>query len=160
MKRYTIAKLAVQAVGACFGILGLMWIDLGGYFAFTGIRDSDLFQMLYMTPMFFVMGGIVLAAAWQALRHFGPKAIQSVVGLVAFTVYTSMIMLLRPFQDATWDLKMRLHHAATFLIPMLLAYLLYRVMSRKLIEITTTEGIQQSPPPYSSPAAGSESGEA
>jgi len=156
MKKNTIAKLAVQAVGACFGILGLMWGYLGCHFAFTGIRDSDLFQMLYMTPMFFVFGGIVITVAWQSLRHFGPKAIQNVVGLVAFTVYSSIFMLLRPFQDATWDLKMRLHHAATFLIPMLLAYLLYRVASRKLIEITTTEGIQQGCSTVSSEGAPSE----
>jgi len=118
-------------------------VYLGCHFAFTGIRKSDLFQILYMTPMFFVLGGIVITVAWQSLRHFGPKAIQNVVGLIAFSVYTGILMLLRPFQDATWDLKMRLHHFATFLIPMLLAYLLYRVLSRKLIEMTNTESIQQ-----------------
>ena len=142
MKKNTIARLAVQIVGACFGVLGVMWVYLGCHFAFTGIRDSDLFQMLYMTPMFFVLGGIVIAVAWQALRHFGTKAVQNVVGLVAFTVYTSIFMLLRPFQDATWDLKMRLHHSATFLIPMLLSYLLYRILTKKLIEMTQTESIQ------------------
>ena len=141
MKKRTIARLAVQAVGACFGMLGLMWVCLGFHFAFRGIRESDLFQMLYMTPMLFVLGGIVITVAWQSLRRFGPKAIQSVVGLVAFSVYTGIFMLLRPFQEATWDLKMRLHHSATFLIPMLLAYLLYRVLSRKLIEVTNTESI-------------------
>jgi len=142
MKKNTIARLAVQTVGACFGILGLMCVYLGCHFAFTGIRESDLFQMLYMTPMFFLLGGIVITVAWQSLRHFGTKAIQNVVGLVAFSVYTASMMLFRPFQDATRDLEMKLHHAATFLIPMLLAYLLYRVLSRKLIEVTNMESIR------------------
>ena len=137
MKKSLITKLVVQAIGACFGILGLMWIYLGGKFVFTGVRDSDLFQILYMTPIFFVLGGIVLAVSWQTLRHFGAKAIQNAVGLVAFSFYTTMIVLLRPYQDATWDLKMRIHHAATFMIPMLLAYLFYRIVSRKFIEYTT-----------------------
>ena len=143
MKKKTIAGLAVQVVAALFGVVGVTWVGLGLHFAVSGIRESDLFQMCYMTPMFLLLGGIVIAVAWQALRHFGPKAIQGVVGLIAFSVYTSISMLLRPFQDATWDLKMRLHHSATFLIPMLLAYLLYRVVSRKLIELTEAEGMQQ-----------------
>lgn len=145
MKKNTIARLAVQTVGVCFGILGLMWVYLGFHFAFTGVRDSDLFQMLYMTPMFLLLGAIVVTVAWRSIRHFGPKAVQAVTGLLAFSVYTGLMTLLRPFQEATWDLKMRLHHSATFLIPMLLSYLLYRVMSRKLIQLTETESIQPTP---------------
>ena len=145
MMKNTIARLAVQTVGACFGILGLMWVYLGCYFAFTGIRDSDLFQMLYMTPMFLLLGAIAVTVAWRSIRHFGPKSVQAVTGLLAFSVYTGLMALLRPFQEATWDLKMRLHHSATFLIPILLAYLLYRVLSRKLIQLTKTESIQQTP---------------
>ncbi len=137
MNQRSIIKLGVQFAAVCFGILGATWVYLGCIFAFKGIRDSNMFLMFYMTPMFILLGAIVLAVAWQALRHFGPGAIRYVVGLGAFMLYSQMVVWLRPFQDATWELKMRLHHAATFLIPLLTAYLLYRVLSRKLIEITS-----------------------
>jgi hypothetical protein len=35
-------RLAIQAVGACFGVLGLSWICMGIGFAIMGIRESDL----------------------------------------------------------------------------------------------------------------------
>lgn len=80
------------------------------------------------------------AIAWQAIRHFGPNAIRNMVGLVAFTLFTGMITVLRPLQEAAWEQELRLHHSATFLIPMLVAYLIYRVGSRKLIALTNTDG--------------------
>lgn len=137
MHKRSIAKLVVQFAAVCFGVLGAMWVYFGCHFAFIGIRDADMFLMLYMTPMFILLGSILLAVVWQALRYFGPEAIRYVVGLGAFLLYSQMAVWLRPFQDATWKLQMRSHHAATFLIPLLTAYLLYRVLSRKLIGMTT-----------------------
>ena len=153
MNKRSVAKLGVQFAAVCFGVLGATWVYLGCNFAFIGIRDADMFLMFYMTPMFILLGAIVLAVAWQALRHFGPGAIRYVVGLGAFLLYSQMVVWLRPFQDATWKLQMRLHHAATFLIPLLTAYLLYRVLSRKLIEITSAPNVQETVSAASSKAA-------
>lgn len=139
MKRNTIAKFVVQAVALGFGLLGLTWVYIGIYFGVTGIRDSDRFVMFCMTPMFLILGGIVTAVAWQALRYFGPKAIKNVVGLVAFSAYTGMSTFLEPLQEATRHLKGDLYLSATVFIPMLIAFLLYRVLSRKLIEMTGTD---------------------
>jgi hypothetical protein len=135
MKRNTIAKLVVQAVALGFGLLGLTWVYCGIVFAVTGIRDSDPFTMFFMTPMFLIFGGIVTAIAWRALRRFGPTAIKNMVGLVVFSVYTAVSTLLDRFQDAARE-KGDLYFAAMFFIPVLLAFLLYRVLSRKLIEMT------------------------
>jgi len=129
-------------VGAGFGILGLMWICFGCWLVLTSIRESELFQMLCMASAFFIFGGIAIVAGWQSIRYFGTKAIQSVVALVAYSVYIGLLML-RSFLPITLDQKMRLHSFVTFFVPVLIAYLLYRVLTRKLIEITETKNIQQ-----------------
>jgi len=135
MKSSAIAKFVVQAVALGFGLLGLIWVCMGLYAPVIGIRHSDLFAMFFMTPMFLILGGIVIAVAWQALRHFGPNAIKNVVGLVAYSAYTAVIAFLDGFQEAVRE-KGNLYFSAMCLTPVLLAYLLYRVLSRKLIEMT------------------------
>jgi cation transport ATPase len=136
MNKSKATRLIIQGVGACFGILGLIWVCMGICFAVAGIRDSDLFGMFFMTPMFLILGGIVLAVAWQAVRHFGPNAIKNVVALVAFSAYCVMSLFPEPPQEVTRDLKGKLYLYAAVFVPMLLAFLLYRVLSRKLIEMT------------------------
>jgi len=159
MRKCTITKLIVQAVAVAFGLLGLMWIFGGFYIAVVGIRELDRFSVFFMIPMSFLLGGIVLAVAWQNLRHFGRESIQNVTALVALLVYTGLMTLVEPFQDATRDLKKELLYSATFLIPVLLAYLFYRVLSRKLIQLTETESSQQTEstdPSKASPGASSD----
>lgn len=145
MKKRTITKLIVQGVAGAFGVLGLMWIFFGFLFAVTSIRQSDRFSMFYMASDLLLFGGICFAIAWQNLRHFGRKSIQYVAGLVAFSVYVGLITLMEPF--------MELYPSATSLIPLLLAYLLYRVLSRKLIQLTETQSSQPEVGPISSETA-------
>lgn len=137
MSRNTIAKFVVQGVALGFGLLGLLWVYIGIDFGVTGIRESDRFVMFFMTPMFLILGGIVIAVAWQALRRFGPTAIKNVVGLVMFSAYTAVSTFLDRFQEAARK-KGDLYFSAMFVIPVLLAFLLYRVLSRRLIEMTET----------------------
>ncbi len=140
MNKRRLAKLIVQTVAAAFGLLGLLWMYMGLHFTVVGIRDSDRFSMFFMTPMFILMGGIVLAVAWQTLRHFGPEAIQNMSALIAFFAYTGISKLLEPFQKAS---KKEIQRFLTeFFIPVLLAYLLYRTLSRKLTEITKAQDTQ------------------
>jgi len=139
MKKSKVIRLIVQAVAVGFGILGLIDIYLGLYFMVTSIRDSDLFGMFFMTPICFLFGGIVIAVAWQNLHHFGPNAIQNIVALVAFLAYAGLLVLLEPFEKYTHNSKTVLDDIATVFGPILLAYMLYRVLSRKLIQITETQ---------------------
>ena len=146
MTRSTVTKLAVQAIAAALGTLGLLWLFMGVWFAFVGIRDRDLFTMLGMTPIFLALGTIVTWAAHQNLRHFGPASIRSITAIASLLLLSSANSLLRPFQDSTWDLQkttgepqMWLLHFASITIPLLGAYLFYSALSRKLIEITGTD---------------------
>jgi hypothetical protein len=138
MKRNALARLVIQAVAGGFGLLGLIWAYLGVHFAVTGIRDSDRFAMFSMTPMLLILGGIVVAVAWQALRHFGPNAIRNVVGLVAFSTYIAVSTFLDRFEEAARE-KGDLYFSAMVFIPVLLAFLLYRALSSKLIQMTGTD---------------------
>lgn len=142
MNKRAVTKLIVQAVAVAFGVLGLIWIFIGFHSALLGIRDSDRFRMFFMAPGFLLLGGICVAVAWQSIRRFGPNPIKSVTALVAFSIYVGLTTLVEPFEEAAQDLKMELFPSATFLIPMLLAYLFYRVVSRKLIQLTETESSQ------------------
>jgi hypothetical protein len=145
MKSKTIVKRVIQAVAVGFGLLGAIWICMGVYFPVVGIRASDLFALFFMTPMFLILGGIVVAIAWQALRHFGPNAIRNVVGLVAYAAYTGAIAWLHPYLEASRRPKENLWAAAMVFGSMLLVYLLYRTLSRRLIEMTRPDASDQAP---------------
>jgi len=133
MKRDKIAKRGIQAIALCFGLYGLMCVYLGVCFAVDGVQDSDRLQAFAMFLMFLGFGGIGIAVAWQALRHFGPNAIRNVVALVIFGMFAVIDMLLSPILDAPEDSRIRpfLVLAALFFV-----FVLYRVLSGNLIELT------------------------
>ena len=146
MTKSTVTRIAVQAIALTLGALGLLWLGMGMWFAFVGIRESDLFSVLAMTPMFLAMGTILTWVAYQNVRHFGQASIRSVTATASLLLLSSAGSVLRPFQNAAWDLQqttgdpqMWLLHFASMTIPMLAAYLFYSVLSRKLIELTIPE---------------------
>jgi hypothetical protein len=143
MDKSRLTKLIVQTVAIAFGLIGLVWIYLGVEFAITGIRQSDRFALLCMTPMFFTLGGIVLAVAWQNLRRFGPNSIKNVTFLVVYSLY----VILTPFdelsEETTWTRQTEFSQFVRFSIPLLLMFFVYSVVSRKLIQTTKAEDIQQ-----------------
>lgn len=139
MDKRKLTKLIVQTVAAAFGLFGLAWIGMALSFAVTSIRDSDRFGLLFMTPMFIILGGIILAVAWQNLRRFGPKSIKNVTFLIVFSLYCELIGLVEPY---LLELKMTSLEFAILLILLILSYSLYSVISRKLIQITQAENIQ------------------
>ncbi len=142
MNRRKAAKLIVQAVAAGFGAFGLLWVYCGLHFAVTGLRDTDRFQVFCMTPIFLLMGGIFTVVAWQTLRRFGPKAIKDMVLIIALFAYGSTAALLDQFLGATQNLEKELYQLAAVIMPLVLAWLLYRILSKTLIEITKAEDIQ------------------
>jgi len=143
MNTRTVTKLIVQSVAVVFGLLGLLCIGLVPDLVVTGIRDSDPLQTYLMALMFILMGGILVAVAWQAIRRFGPHAIQNVTALVALLAYSIVSEFLDPFQETTSDLRTETHYEfIRFFIPVVIAYLFYRILSRKLIEITKPENTQ------------------
>jgi len=143
MNKGTLTKLIVQCVAVIFGLIGLLWISLVPDLVVTGIRDSDRFQTFLMALMFIFMGGILLAVAWQAIRHFGPNAIRNVTALVVLLAYSIMSEFLDPFEETTSELKTETHYEfIKFFIPVVIAYLFYRALSRKLIEIIKPKDTQ------------------
>jgi len=153
MRKDVIIKRVIQAIAVCYGLLGLSWICIGFHFAVTGVLGRTLSLML-VTFITIIFGVIFVAIAYQSLRHFGPNSIKNVTCLAALTLYTILITLVRPYQEAILELKIVLLDAATILIPLLLAYLLYSVVSRKLIQITETKNIQQDAEPDAENGAG------
>jgi len=144
MNKRIVTKLIVRSVAVAFGLIGLLFIGMGLDCAVTGIREYDRFAVFFGTPIFILLGGILLAIAWQNLRHFGPEAIQNVTALVIICAWSDVSALLEPLQETTSDLGTGSHYEfAKVFIPMLLAYLFYRALSRKLIEITKPENTQR-----------------
>ena len=131
-------------MAVAFGVLGLMWIVFGFHFAVLGISESDRFLKFCMAPWFLILGGICVAVAWQSIRRFGPNPIKSVTALVALSVYVGLSTFAEPPEEAVQNLKTELYYLAPCLIPMLLAYLFYRVVSRMLLQLTETDSSQPS----------------
>ena len=143
MDKRKLTKLIVQGVAVVYGLLGLLWIITGLYSAVIGILNSDRFGLFFMAPMGILLGGIVLAVAWQNLRRFGPNSIKNVTFLVVYTLF----LILAPFdelsEEATWTRETEFLHILRFLIPLLLMLFLYSIISRKLIQMTIAKDIQQ-----------------
>lgn len=133
MKRDKIAKRVVQAIALCSGLCGLMCVYLGARVAVDGVQDSDRLQKFALLLTFLGFGGIDIAVAWQALRRFGPNAIRNVVALVVFGLFAVMDMLLSPILDAPEESRVK---PLLVLAILLLVFVLYRVLSGKLIELT------------------------
>jgi len=141
MNRRTITKRLVQTVAVAFGVLGLMMVVLGFRSAVVGIKESDRFGLLCMTPVFLVFGGIEIAIAYQNLRHFGPNAIRNVTCLVTLTLYGTLAPLDPLEQLAIGGVMGAFVDVAIHSIPLLLAVFFYLVVSKKLIRITEVQSI-------------------
>ncbi len=133
MTRDKIAKRVVQAIALVFGLCGLMCVYLGTRVAVDGVQDSDRLRTFAMLLMFLGLGGIDIAIAWQALWRFGPNAIRNVVALAIFGMFPVIDTLLSPILDAPEDSRMK---PLLVLAVLLFAFVLYRVLSGRLIELT------------------------
>jgi hypothetical protein len=138
MKRDAIVKLAIQTVAICFGLLGLVSVWGGLSFLVMSIRDSDRSMLFITPPLFLLLGGAGIAVAWQAVRRFGPTAIRNVVGLMAFFAWSMLTWFPESSQDGGPRWRSDLVDAAIVLGSLCLAFLLYRMLSRKLIQMTGT----------------------
>jgi len=142
MKR-KIARLVIQLVGLCFGVLGALWAWIGVTFAFSALRGHGQFEILWFTPLFLAAGAVLLIIAYRGIVHFDQRGVRHITALAVIALYTKASVALQPIQDAAWEMKDHLLHTSSFFIPILFAYLIYLVVSRKLIELTETTGIQQ-----------------
>ena len=150
MNKRKATRATLQTVALAFGLIGLYYVYLGldstvrgpwkpesatgfsvGYIVFLG-----------MNSIFILGGGILVAIAWQNVRHFGPRSTRNLSGLLAFTSWVCMAILLRPVQDAAQERRMGFLHLVIFLGPQLLAFLLHRVLSEKLVALTGTASDQ------------------
>jgi hypothetical protein len=147
MKRDIVTKRAIQVVACGFGLLGLIAACMGVSLAIGGIHDSDRRAMLWMAPQFLLLGGIPIAIAWQALRHFGPNAIRNVVGFFMFLAWSLLAWFPESSQHGEPRWQGELLEIALVLGPLYLALLLYRVLSRKLIQMTGTAIPSNGPTP-------------
>lgn len=150
MKRDIVAKRVIQVVACGFGLLGLIAACMGVSFAVGGIRDSDRRAMLWMAPLFLLLGGIPIAIAWQNLRRFGPNAIRNVVGFFMFLAWSRLAWFPESSQHSEPRWQSDLLEMALVLGPLYLAFLLYRILSRKLIQMTGT-GASNGPSVVSEP---------
>ena len=133
MNKRDLTKLIVQIVATAYGLIGVLWVGIALDSLVIGIKESDLFALFLMTPLLFVLGGILMAVAWQNLRHFGPNTIKNLTFLVVISLYFVLTPLPKPSQEATW--KTDLLNLTQFLVPILLAFFLYSAISKKLIKI-------------------------
>jgi hypothetical protein len=138
MKRDIVVKLGIQTIATCFGLLGLVSAWGGVSFLVIGMRDSDRSLLFFMPPFFLALGGIGIAVAWQALRRFGPTAIRNVVGFFMFLAWSTLAWFPESSQHSDPRWRSDLLEAALVLGPLCLAFLLYRILSRKLIQMMGT----------------------
>jgi hypothetical protein len=151
MKRDIVAKRVIQAVACGFGLLGLFCVYDAVYFAVIGIPEPAWHETLIASLLSLIPGGIMLVIAWRALRHFGPNVIRIVVGLVMFLAWFLLARLPLVPRDGGPRWRSNLLNTAIVLGPPCLAFLLYRIISRKLIQMTGTGASDNGPDPNMNP---------
>lgn len=139
MNRAVVAKSVLQGIAIVVGLVGSTWAYIGMHFVILQFEEPDSFVGFFMVPLFLIMGGILLYVAYQTVRRFSAQAIRNLFILLAYAVYSVLLRFLGPYEEATRRLDMKLHHAATFLFPLLIAILFYKVMARALIKLTLAE---------------------
>lgn len=138
MKRDIVAKRVIQVIACGFGLLGLVAVCMGVCFAVEGIRNSDRRTLFLMAPQFLILGALPIAVAWQTLRRFGSNAIRNVVGLSMFLAWSRLAWFPESSHHSEPRWQGELLEIALVLGPVCLAFLLYRVLSRKLIQMAGT----------------------
>jgi len=136
MKRDIVAKRAIQTVACGFGLLGLYCACYGFYSGVVGLRDFYRFEAILGAAVCLVLGGVLIAVAWKALSRFGPDVIQSVVALVTLSAWSLLPSIPEPSRPAEPRWLGGLLEMALVLGPLYLAILLYRILCRKLIQMT------------------------
>lgn len=145
MKRDVVAKRVIQVVACGFGLLGLFAVYMSVSFALIALRDLDRHESLITGPLFLVLGAIMIAVACQSLRRFGPDAIRNVVGLVMFFAWSQLAWFPESSQHSEPRWRSDLAETALVLGSLCLAFLLYRILSRKLIQMTGTAASTEAP---------------
>jgi len=147
MKRDIVAKRAIQVVACGFGLLGLYCVCYGFYSAVIGLRDFYRFEAILGAAVCLVLGGVLIAVAWKALSRFGPDVIQSAVALVMLLALSLLPWFPNPSQNDEPRGRGELLEVAMVLGPLCLALLLYRILCRKLIQMTGTDASNDGPTP-------------
>ena len=146
MNKIKNTKLIVQGVAVALGLLGILWIDMGLFFARQGIRESESFSIFFMTPMFIVLGGIVVAVAWQNLRCLSPNSIRNLTFLFVLFLYSyGSDAISKLLEESTSETPSELVTLASFLVPVIIAFILYSIISKKLIQIINTNNQHEDP---------------
>ncbi len=151
MKRDIVAKRMIQIIAFGFGLLGLVAVCMGVSFAVEGIRNSDRRTLFLMAPQFLILGALPIVIAWQTLRRFGPTAIRNVVGLFTFLAWSQLAWFPESSRHSEPRWGSELVEAALVLGPLCLAFLLYRILSRKLILAIGTDASSSGPAPGTNP---------
>ena len=146
VNRAEVTRLAAQAVALPFGLFGLFWVYIGLESVLRGILERDL-GLFYMAALFLAIGGILVAIAWQNLRHFGARSIRDLTGLLAFAVHICISRLLSPLWGVPTEPGPQLRLLVAVLLPVFSALFFHRVLSRELIAMTGTARPKQSGSP-------------
>jgi phosphoglycerol transferase MdoB-like AlkP superfamily enzyme len=159
MNRSVVTKRIIQGVAVAFGLLGLIWVFLGLSFAVMGIVRPDYFTGLFMAPMLFALGALVVAIAWQSLRHFGPRSIRHIVALAVVVIcgwlspWWSQLMDWLEQAAGSHNPMINLLTMVVNLLPFVLMYWSYRALSHKLIQLAGVADSEQGDPTLLSNAA-------
>jgi hypothetical protein len=151
MNKAKATRLTLQTVALAFGLLGLYYIYLGLDSTVRGPwkPESDIgffldgILFLGMNSIFILGGGAVVAIAWKNLRHFGARSVRNLSGLLAFAAWIGMSVFLLPVETAAREARTGFRHFVISLSPILLAFLLHRVLSKKLVAMAGTTSAGQ-----------------
>jgi len=153
MNKIKAIKLTIQAIATVTGLVGIYWL----WFCISIIpmfSDSTGFaSLLIILSLLFALPAIWVA--WSNIRRFSSGSIKWLVGYWAFYIHHLISKPIRPFTETLMDrlfetalahksiIPVELTLLACHVTPILIAVLIYLVVSRKLIKITKINSSNQ-----------------
>jgi len=125
----------VQILCGLLGILGLIWIYCGVRFIADGIADHE-FRGIIFSPIFFILGGITVAVAYQSIFKYSERAINNISKVAGFLIFGVIGQWTRMQWDAAWNRKDMPGHLAWGILPLVLAWIFYRLIKFVLFKFT------------------------
>ena len=131
-----IVTYILKIVALLGGLFGLFQIYLGLYFvAYTA---GSMVWDVVLAALFFVLGGGLVATACLTLFRFGPQAIKIICFWAAFFLLSYLSQSFEPLVDKVRQSPILNLDLAIELLPVIIAFSLYKLSVVILLNITET----------------------
>ena len=137
MEKSILAKKIVQGVALCYGMVGLLFLGGGAYFAFYIDKNQDVVSKIIIISAFALPGCIIIFSTFQNIFRFGEKSIKSISAVITLSLSILFIDWSKLFIERISNLlPARLFEGIIILSPLIIAFIIYSILVKIIVMST------------------------